>query len=309
MPNQDTKTTRNIPLILGAASLAACGGGDVSPGDFAAALVPRCTTSIVVDDQLAQTQVALTKLGELVSLATDDSSGAPQPFSAEGDCGGWVFFTPQPGTDILTTDYDVDMQDYCVTTAEENLRFNGQLGAQEISRETEQGTLVSELHTSFTDLYTYQGEEIFRLSLEGGKVIYGRPTESRPLPPTSVSPDVVTITRFMISQESAGITNYLNDFSGKRWEEDGLNTLLVTGGRYTYGYSGATFRLDSDSTPLLFDPSTGEWLEGTLILLSDKYPRTEITPTDTPGEYQLVVPASPGGSEADCGVAEAISGP
>src|SRR5690606_31653650 len=202
------------------------------------------------DSDLSRTQLALTRLHELVELASispeGENSDGLQAFDIAGDCGGWIFFTPQAGDDPLITDYQLNMQEYCVTSAEGEMRFTGLVSSQELSQMTGQEQLVSELRTNFSQLLATQGQDVFRISMTDGRTIYGQPTSGRPLPTDANSPDRVSIGSMLVNHETAGITDKLFNLTVRRWTTQALDALLVTGGQYVHGQSGDRFNVTNN---------------------------------------------------------------
>lgn len=309
---RNDKAFKASSLILCATVLAACDSeGDLGRDDLVAAVAPRCARSTIIDSDLSRTQLALTRLHELVELASISPEGGNsdnlQAFDIAGDCGGWIYFTPQASDDPLVTDYQLDMQEYCVASADGDLRFTGLVSSQELSQMTEQGQLVSELHTNFSQLIATQGQDIFRVSMTDGRTIYGQPTSGRPLPAQADSPDRVGIGSLLVNHETAGITDKLFNLTVRRWTTQALDALLVTGGQYVHGQSGDRFNVTNNGEAILVNQETGEWEKGTLRLLSDNNPPVEIRPTGNQGEYVAVVPANATGEMLRCDVVNKLT--
>lgn len=295
--------------------LSACGGDDGDQGatDFVLAHTPRCTKTTHVDSELLNTQVALTRLHELIELASispeEENQTAEQEikgFDVAGPCGGWVYFTPTEGEEPLATDYDLDLQAYCIDSPEGDMYFTGQVSSTELAKVTEEGTLISELHTNFDNLEGRQGDEIFRVSMTGGRTVYGKPTTERPLSPTRSSPDKVTINKVKVNHESAGITDKVSDLEGKRWDVTTGEAFAIQAGEYLHGESGDRYQLSSVTAPLVVDPETGEWLDGVLNLNSASNPLVQIKPAEKTGDYLMVVPGNQVGGN-DCEVIDKLS--
>lgn len=303
---------RSALMVAGAAVLTACGGGDVGPGDFVYGAAPRCTKTMVVDSELANTQVALTRLHELVSLASispdgADSEDALRQFDIAGDCGGWIYFTPEENGDSATTDYALDLQAYCTPSADGPIYFTGQISSTELLQVTAEGSMASELLTDFSGLQAHQGDRSFVVSMADGRTVYGNPTSGRPQPAVEASPDQVSIGVLVVNDESAGITDQVSGLQGRRWDQDGVSALLVDAGEYLHGQSGDTFALSTKQSPLQVDPDSGDWLSGTLVLRSSNNPLVEVRPSGNPGEYLAVVPGNKGGDLAGCNVVDKLS--
>lgn len=317
MDRNQFKPVRMSTLALGIAALSACGGdGDLGPQDLVTAVAPRCARTTVIDNDLAYTQLALTRLHELVSLASISPSGAEgdpdtgdalQPFDIGGDCGGWIYFTPQPGTSELTVDYQLDMQAYCMNSADGDIVFNGLVSSQELARLADAGEPeVYELHTNFTGLEARQGQQLFSVSMTDGKTVYGVPTSGRPLPSTAANPDLLTIGALVVNHESAGIVDRITQLKATRWVAGELDALLVKNGTYRHGQSGDVFQLANNGAPLLVDDTTGVWRSGTLKLLSANNPPVEVRPTGNTGEYIAVVPGNASGELMGCEVIDKL---
>ncbi|MDF1628760.1 MAG: hypothetical protein P1U78_03095 [Alcanivoracaceae bacterium] len=303
-------TTSGKALAMAvAAALAGCGGGDVGPGDFAYGSAPRCAKTLLVDDGLTNTQLALTRLNELINLASISpeggdatESGDLYQFDIAGQCGGWVYFTPLEGSDAERTDYDLDMQEYCMSSPQGDIRFSGQIRASEL---TSMG-MPSELLTEFSGLQANSAEDSFVVSMTGGRTVYGRPDAGRPLAPSADAPDQVSIGELVVNHQTDGITDTVQALQAERWEQDGLVITRVEDGRYVQNSSGDVFDLSTPAEPLQVDPESGEWLAGVLVLSSDDYPDVQVRPTGNPGEYTAVVPANAAGERLGCGVVDGL---
>lgn len=299
-------------LVVGAAILTGCGGGDVGPGEFAYGSAPRCTRTMVIDSELANTQVALTRLHELVSLASISPDGADgddalRQFDIAGDCGGWIYFTPEESVAGGATDYALDLQAYCMPSAEGPITFTGQISSTELAQVTEDGSVASELLTDFTGLQAHQGSKSFVVSMSDGRTVYGNPSSGRPQPADESSPDQVSIGVLVVNDESAGIVDQVSALQGRSWDQDGVSSLLVDAGNYLHGQSGDLFSLSTKREPLQVDPESGDWLSGTLVLTSSNNPPVEVRPSGTAGEYLAVVPGNRAGDLAGCSVVDKLS--
>ena len=290
--------------------LAGCGGGDVGPGEFAYGTAPRCAKTLLVEDGLSHTQLALTRLHELINLASispqtgeQSSSGELYQFDIAGQCGGWVYFTPQDGSDGATTDYQLELQEYCMNSSDGDIRFSGQILASELATLG----MATELRTSFSGLRANTAADAFVVSMEEGRTLYGKPAEGRPLPPDASAPDQVSMGQLVVNHETRGIVDTVEQLQTERWEQDGLVMTTVKSGRYLQNSSGDEFDLSTGKQPLQVDPETGEWLAGTLVLSSDQHPDVHVRPTGNPGEYTAVVPANAVGERLGCGVVDGLS--
>jgi hypothetical protein len=300
-------TSGKTLAIAVAAALAGCGGGDVGPGDFAYGTSPRCARTLLVDDGLTNTQLALTRLHELINLASispeggdSTDSGELYQFDIAGQCGGWVYFTPQQGDDAERTDYDLDMQEYCMSSPEGDIRFSGQIRASEVASMG----MTRELLTEFSGLQANSDEDSFVVSMTGGRTVYGRPDAGRPLAPNAASPDQVSIGELVVNHQTDGIIDTVQTLQAERWEEDGLVITRVKNGRYLQNSSGDVFDLSTPKQPLQVDPESGEWLAGVLVLSAKGKPDVQVRPTGNPGEYAAVVPANAAGERLGCGVVD-----
>lgn len=300
-------------MVAGAAVLTACGGGDVGPGEFAYGSAPRCTRTMTIDSELANTQVALTRLHELVKLASISPEGtggddALMQFDIAGECGGWIYFTPEENGDGAATNYTLDLQGYCMPSAEGPISFTGEISSTELAQGTDDDSMTSELLTDFSGLQAHQGNKSFVVSMTDGRTVYGNPTSGRPQPADETSPDQLSIGVLVVNDESAGITDQISGLEGRRWDQDGISALLVDAGDYLHGQSGDEFALSTKQPqPLQVDPESGDWLSGTLVLRSSNNPLVEVRPSSTAGEYLAVVPGNKAGDLAGCSVVDKLS--
>ena len=292
------------------------GDGDISPADLVQNAAPRCTQSMVIDSELASTQVALTRLHELVELASispDDGNGSdagsPTSFNIAGPCGGWMYFEPIADLGIEgQTDYQLDLQDYCVDSPDGDVTFLGQVRSSELAEATEQGVLISRLESDFNNIRVSQGNDAVIASMTSAVTEYGAPTEGRPLPATKAAPDRLNIAHMSARQESTGRTDEISSFHADRWDnEEELQAMLIKSGRYLHGKSGDRFNMASASgRPLIVDPDNGQWLSGVVRLSSKNNPTVELRPNGNDGEVLMVVPGNAAGSIAGCGVIDKL---
>lgn len=298
--------------------LSGCGGGDgdIGPADLVQSAAPRCTQSMVIDSELASTQVALTRLHELVELASispDDGNGnnpaSPTSFEIAGTCGGWMLFEPIADLGIEgQTDYQLDLQDYCVDSPDGDVTFLGQVRSSELAEATEEGLRASRLESDFSNVRVSQGNDAVIASMTSGITEYGLPTEGRPLPATQAAPDRLNIGHLSARQESTGRTDEITSFNADRWNDgEELQAMLIKSGRYLHGKSGDRFNMASASgRPLIVDPDNGEWLSGVVQLSSKNNPTVELRPNGNEGEVLMVVPGNAAGSIAGCGVIDKL---
>lgn len=316
------KTIMSMPskmlAIAATMTLASCGGGDVGPSEFVYGSAPRCAKTLLVEDGLSHTQLALTKLHELINLAsispasTEETDGPEQAesgqlyeFDIEGQCGGWVLFTPLDGDATDGTDYKLELENYCMPSAEGDISFSGQIYASELA---EMG-VASELQTQFTDLQAVQGDQSFVISMSDARTVYGRTSTGRPLAPQADSPDQIAIGQLVVNHQTAKgiITDSVEALQSERWEEDGLVITRVKDGRYLQNSTGDVFDLSTPKQPLQVDAESGEWLAGVLVLSSKGRPDVHVRPTGKAGEYTAVVPANTAGERLGCGVVDNLS--
>lgn len=291
------------------AALAGCGGGDLTPSEYLYGAAPRCAKVLLVDDGLSSTQLALTRLHELINLASISPEGSDSAESGElyqfdiaGQCGGWVYFTPQEGSDAERTDYDLDMQEYCMSSPEGDIRFSGQIRASELASMG----MPSELLTEFSGLQANSDEDSFVISMTGGSTVYGRPDAGRPLVADVDAPDKVRIGELVVNHQTDGITDTVKGLQAERWEQDGLVMTRVNDGRYVQNSSGDVFDLSTPKQPLQVDAESGEWLAGALVLSSNGNPDVQVRPTGNAGEYTAVVPANSAGERFGCEVVDGL---